>query len=124
MNDLVQFLRNRLDEDEHIARTAGSRHKGGSFWSVEQSEVRAKDGTLIVRHTWPDEGAHIARHDPARVLRNVEVGRAALDHYRAVRRSTEKHKAYVLAEGAVGKQIQILALAYADHPNYRDDWRP
>ncbi|MFD7861849.1 DUF6221 family protein [Streptomyces sp. NPDC059783] len=67
---------------------------------------------------------HIARHDPARVLRDVEAKRQAIEHYEQIQALTQDPDAYVLAEGAVMKQMQIMALPYADHPDYRDDWRP
>ncbi|WP_345633593.1 DUF6221 family protein [Streptomyces lacrimifluminis] len=31
---------------------------------------------------------------------------------------------YRTAAGAVGVQIQIMALAYADRPGYQEAWRP
>ncbi|MFE0201300.1 DUF6221 family protein, partial [[Kitasatospora] papulosa] len=71
-----------------------------------------------------ERAAHIALQYPDRVLREVEANRRALDHYQAVRTHAKGSEPYLLAEGAVRKQIQIMALPYADHPDYQDTWRP
>lgn len=61
--ELVDFLRARLDEDEEVAKAAS-----GDLGNV-LSQVEYLDGT-----TQADE-RHIARHDPARVLAEVEAKR-------------------------------------------------
>lgn len=99
MDGLVQFLRDRLEDD--------------------LEEVKEYDGS------WNDvDGCWGVHLDPARVLAEVEAKRRALDHYQAVRNHAKNDPAYVLAEGAVAKQIQIMAAPYADHPDYRKEWRP
>lgn len=136
--DLVEFLTARLDEDEQVARSA----EGGT-WSWRQGygdmcddpecrygQLMSESGgslTLLmdvhgydVHRDW--EGAeHIARHDPARVLREVEAKRAILSW-------VEWH---VMTFGAsatllASTQRLLLALAsvYADHPDYQEEWRP
>lgn len=70
-------------------------------------------------------GGHIIRHDPARVLREIEAKRQAIAHFEQIRQLTKRDlEAYVLAESAVAKQIQIMACAYADRPGYDESWRP
>jgi hypothetical protein len=59
-----------------------------------------------------DLAAHIARHDPARVLAECE----------AKRRIVEMH-AYQ-EEHFTPDELRALALPYADHPDYREEWRP
>ncbi|MCX4974228.1 DUF6221 family protein [Streptomyces sp. NBC_00620] len=62
---------------------------------------------------------------PARLLREIEAKRGALAHYEQVRQHTRQgDAAYVLAEGAVAKQIQFMATGYDQRPGYREDWRP
>ncbi|MEU1434027.1 DUF6221 family protein [Streptomyces sp. NPDC005786] len=82
---LVQFVRARLDEDRECALKAASRVEGGSSWAFAEMEVRAGDGAPVTRHTWADEGAHIARHDPDRVLHEVAAKRLQLDEALASR---------------------------------------
>lgn len=93
MDDLVTWLLARLDEDERVAREAS-----GDTWVVGTSKgyrpgdvyAIAHDGTpaRIAQGTacGPDisaeqSSAHIARHDPARVLAEVEAKRRLLDLY-------------------------------------------
>ncbi|HEY9417792.1 MAG TPA: DUF6221 family protein, partial [Pseudonocardia sp.] len=50
---------------------------GSERWQFDNMQVRAddRDRTLVVKHTWPHEGEHIALHDPSRVLRQSEAFR-------------------------------------------------
>lgn len=135
MDDLVQFLRARLDEDEREARAA-MWDEQSDVWTARPPQARYEqyivadycdDGVVVVtpENADPDGvGRHIARHDPARVLVEVNAKRRALDHYQAVRTHAKGSEPYILAEGAVRKQIQIMALPYADHPDYQETWKP
>ncbi|MFI5635758.1 DUF6221 family protein [Streptomyces sp. NPDC051664] len=135
MDDLVQFLRDRLDEDEKMAGAAAE-----GPWSVDHGDYGvlvygADQSAVVCGGCWGGEASvfestadalHIVRHDPARVLAVVEAKRAAISHYKKLRRFAEKERCeeYVLAEGAGAVVIKMLALPYADHPDYRDNWRP
>jgi hypothetical protein len=93
-------------------------------------------------------GGHIARHDPARVLAEVEAKRAILAEHATMFRNigwqdddheevyeelevcalcVSKHSHFssraAVPEGAC-KTVRILAAVYADHPDYHDEWRP
>lgn len=136
MDDLTRWLGERLDDDERIARAACK--YASPEWHLDE-EFRE---TVL---WWPPEfhtpyeedkhwrgqaldgqlAPHIAEHDPARALREIDAKRQALAHYERIRQHTRQgDEAYVLAEGAVSKQIQIMATAYADRPGYREEWRP
>lgn len=142
-DDLVAFLRARLDEDERIARAAswtdeanawhaepspfGARHDG-QRWYVEDG---MEEG--VVSHVDPaasdDEGVarHIAEWDPARVLREIDADRALVAVYEAVAdldtEDPEPEFAYGRAAG-LGEAVRFRALRYADRPGYREEWRP
>lgn len=75
--ELVDFLRARLDEDEEIAKEAGER-------SMEWRLVTPLDDAELGDAWWlnPPEKYHAERHDPARVLAEVEAKRAVVDAYR------------------------------------------
>jgi len=89
MDELTAFLTARLDEDEAAAvAAAGDGTFGGRpHWSAA--------GTIVTDAGDPDWavvdlspciedaalGVHIARHDPARALREVEFGRPVLVAY-------------------------------------------
>lgn len=125
-DDLVQFLRARLDEDQALARKAAGRKQGGESWTFGDVSVRAGDGSLVLRHTWADEGAHIVHHDPARVLRDVEAKRQLLDVYLLEAAGADEQ---INDEWRAGSTLAydllcIMALAYSDHPDYRrEEWR-
>lgn len=60
---------------------------------------------------------HIARHDPAKVLRRVRADRLILDHVEASIHASGPH----LGDTWV---LRLLALRYNDHPDYQQEWRP
>lgn len=86
-----EFLRARLEEDEQIARSAlpGPWLRGterehlvdhvlygqSTSWSGHLGQV----ANFEVAHSGAANLEHIARHDPARVLREVEAKRAIVD---------------------------------------------
>ncbi|MFC7817584.1 DUF6221 family protein [Streptomyces sp. NPDC057367] len=101
MDDLVQWLRAQLDEDERIARAsveqasvnlAGAEPSSVSVWHVVD---RPATGTFVAtRDQWervaevvPTYGGahadHIATHDPERVLREIDAKRQLLDDFLA-----------------------------------------
>lgn len=101
---LVDFLRARFDEDEAPARAADA-GLGNVLNQVEYSDSAAE----------ADE-RHIARHDPARVLREVEAKRRVVDRYSWLREHGDT--------GDMAWVLPLLAAAYADHPDYRPEWAP
>lgn len=79
------------------------------------------------------ERDHIVRHDPARVLRDVEAQRALLELHHAelievVNADHEERSGDWCAEcdGETFpcRTLRLLASAYADHPDYNEAWRP
>jgi hypothetical protein len=145
---LIDFLRARLDEDERIARAATPgpwRHNPGKQWldgeaferyDLSQGQEFVGYGgphpfTGAVASTGPadhvqsmKDAAHIARHDPARVLAEVEAKRRILDGYAQAYTSRERlhDTALHLQHHVLGSVVRLLALPYADHPDYQDGW--
>jgi hypothetical protein len=124
MDDLLQFLRDRLDEDEQAARRASSSRKSGGEWQFVDMQVRAGDGAPVTAHTWVGEGTHIARHDPARVLREVDAKRQIVDQYDSIGNPPPGEIGPDLVRAELGRVLRLLALQYSDHPDYRQEWRP
>ncbi|MGW1463861.1 DUF6221 family protein [Streptomyces sp. NPDC002308] len=143
MNDLVVFLRARLDEREAVARAAGEQ-RGGPVWAAHDNEDWPSTVTgmtrtgVVVDIVEPNDietVAHIAANDPASVLREVEATRAAVDqcaywNERAAREATDPPKYpqpgldIGLLLDALNPALRALALPYADHPDYQETWRP
>lgn len=136
MDELVQWLGEQFDEDEQVARDAC--HGGPANWTTDGSYPVSVAGLprgadVFTEAVAFDEGSpseaqaeHIALHDPARVLREIDAkrriatqmastlscaaGDSEVDHYGAL----------VDAE----QTLRLLALPYADRPGYREEWRP
>jgi|GEM_PF-1634836 len=149
MDDLVAFLRERLAEDEAVARAV---IEPPEWHTGPGDDPEWTDEELVCM--WPPEfhtpyeedkhwrgltvpgpalAAHIARQDPARVLAEVQAKRGMLD-------------LHVLAEQDYGdgfvtelcmvcdpeepepfypcRTLRHLAAVYADHPEYRPEWAP
>ena len=119
--DLIAFLNARLDEDK--AAAAKAQKKRRSPWRVIDSiRMRVISGSpnrdLVVAET-PGDGIadHIARHDPARVLREIEADRALLAKLRQVEEFGERLR--VDTEIMILRQvIAIRAAIWSDHPDY------
>jgi hypothetical protein len=93
MDDLVAFLRARLDEDEAVARAATDgpwspwegrelRGLGDLIHPVRTPGQMAGSRATIVTASWLD-AEHIARHNPARVLAEVAAKRRIVEDYAA-----------------------------------------
>ncbi|MFE2384479.1 DUF6221 family protein [Streptomyces misionensis] len=127
MDDLVEFLRARLDEDERIAREAAP-----GPWEQDPERfdflVSAEHGYVVDcsgARAAAENAAHVAAHDPARVLRDSEAKRELLSRYEAM----EVDVLVMTGADAILAEYQRvilpnLALPYVDHPGYREEWRP
>jgi hypothetical protein len=116
---LVEFLTARLDEDEAVARAA--RKYTDRDWDVSGDSVYADHAEPVVQayvnlpQVYEGVVAHIARHDPARVLADVKAKRAIVE--RAVTPSGDIWVTDV-------DVLHDLASVYADHPDYDATWAP
>jgi hypothetical protein len=120
MDDLATFLRARLDEDEALAREApdGPWHIGNAVDPTKTCNVHTFPGARLVADglNWL-VAEHIARHNPARVLAEVEAKR------RMVNRITY-HADLMGWDEVHGDLLRSLASVYAEHPQYKENWRP
>lgn len=138
MSELVEFLRARLAEDEQVAKDATP----GPWWDDtpegawgESPDAVVAAGTgMVAKLPVSERGGlnalHIERHDPARVLAEVEAKRKLIERYeRAVRVGGSSPSDFMRGqddgyEQACLDAIRDAAEVYADHPDYRDEWRP
>jgi len=119
---LTEFLTARIDEDEAVAlaATEGPWHANGKRddgeWAADGCRIEGA-GIIIYDESGHDEdqAAHIARHDPARVLAECEAKRLLLELHGPHGRDTEALPC---------RELAVLALPYADHPDYQPEWRP
>jgi hypothetical protein len=99
---LTEFLLARIAEDEAIA-LAATFTDGGTVYTDNDER-----GPARLRH--------ITRHDPARVLAECA----------AKRNIVRKFDCAAFTESSRPQEFLLRALAavYADHPDYREEWRP
>jgi len=152
MNELTDFLRSRLDEDERIALAAEA--EGKSPWVIaEDSPGDVGDDVWLDTSTRRPStvgdyavtigmtcgccgrGAiavpfarHIAHFDAGRMLRDVEAGRRVLGRHQ---RLPDPRAGYSLPDICGLCDIEWpcpelidLAYPYVGHPDYLDEWRP
>lgn len=151
---LTEFLEARIAEDEAHARSAlgSARWKavqndhGGDLSQEVTAEVwtepyespldRAPRPRLVCK-VGPDDGfpslthatydaRHIARHDPARVLAKCEADRRIVEYAEGCSEiAALKGDAFAKGMHAASMHaLRRLALPYADHPDYRQEWKP
>lgn len=131
---LVAFLRARLDEDLEAVRLvlgvnvmAAIRHgESAPRWVPSpkgDAGVWDTDGVPRVKFVWARERDHIIRHDPARVLAEAEAKRLGVQLHSA---EPGQHPDFCGYDKHLlpCPALRLLALPYADHPDYRELWRP
>lgn len=121
---LAEFYAARLDEDEAAARAAGGALPWRAVLTDDPETTLVLDADQSTVAGWLDAGeaAHIARHDPARVLREVEAGRkllAAYEHACDLTPGSYKHGAGEALEEA----LSIRAEVWSDHPDFDETWK-
>jgi hypothetical protein len=126
-DDLVEFLRDRLDEDERQARAAMIYQDAN--WRVEISGIITTSAETDVYTDDRELAEHIARHDPARVLADVEAKREIVEQHAlvgdgAVCLSYCHTRTPGEAQPWPCLTLRLLALPYVDHPEYQEEWKP
>ncbi|MCQ4148696.1 DUF6221 family protein [Rhodococcus qingshengii] len=126
---IVEFLQERLAEDERIAKESCA---AGGQWRMDHNlDVITANGSMT-------EGGqpgllgqyaeHIARQDPARVLREVAAKRAILAEYPAGFDLNINYAVVIVGGREMSARppspvfVRALAASYADHPEYQADW--
>jgi len=151
--DLVTWLRTQIDEDEQQAQQA-ARDTAPKWYRYERYIMSADphpapssdeadlyiamDGTEATME-------HMARHDPARVLAEVEAKRRILDRYEEaaaehgrveqlgpfadIHQGMDPDEYEQLVHGlwmraqALAEVARLLALPYAGRDGWREEWR-
>ncbi|MFD6517323.1 DUF6221 family protein [Rhodococcus sp. NPDC060176] len=156
MSEIVEFLEARLAEDEAVALKAGGSEAEWLYraeydnetgnevvWANSRSEewlgpAQKKPYVSYGRYVTmdhegclpavdEDDGTHIARHDPARILREVAAKRAIVKAYEdADIRAHDTYGGYedILNGESNGleRALELLTAAYSDHPDFDPDW--
>jgi hypothetical protein len=119
---LVEFLTAMLDDDEQTARAAGHGcgylHEHNADW-VEvalPSEHNARPSYEL---------RFIKRNSPARVLAEVDAKRRIVEEHGANQYRVDPCDAHDANFATIPcDTLRLLALPYADHEDYDEEWRP
>jgi len=133
IDGLPEWLRAQLDEDERIVEVA-LRYVDAD-WRRDDEENIALAPSLttsgrqevpITADRWhrlmiegPGVVMHVAEHDPARVLREIDAKRRTLIRCEEAMLSANPMLVHFAKQTA-----WEMAQPYADRPGYRDEWRP
>ncbi|MGW8679632.1 DUF6221 family protein [Streptomyces sp. NPDC055817] len=148
MDELVQWYGAQLDDDESAA--LGAKGKTAGRWTQDDGPPEDivlcdESGRLTM-----GQARHIARHDPARVLREIDGKRQLLadlltdQHFHNEEDNWYSCASLVGEDGKpvciddsrapgpcdcgrdarVKRRVALLALPYADRPGYKEEWRP
>lgn len=126
----LEFLGAQLDEDERMATNDG-RLRGDVWTALERNpsqvtwDIIGTGGEIASALGW--EARHIARHDPARVLREVDGIRQIIHKAVQYQQDGASPGGNVFGYHATGMFTALRHIAearYADRPGYRDRWRP
>jgi hypothetical protein len=136
-SDIVAFLNARLDEDEAAAQAAIDTGALGDWEAVPVAELGGRralsqgSSVFAVMDPVPEGRAcaeHAARHDPARVLREVAAKRTVV----ALHTWTSNPSYCWSCSGDHGADLtpapcgtlRHTTAVYADHPDYDRRWAP
>lgn len=129
-DDLVAFMNARLDEEGAAIKAIedGSAPWGGEWEADGDHALRTHNGWVLVSRPVTQPFAvgvleHIARYDPARTFREVEAKRRLLRQFE-LRGNSVRATVKPPTGGVWDDLLRILALPYADHPDYRREWQP
>jgi hypothetical protein len=120
---ITEFLTARYDEEEAEARAATPGPWRAADAGEYGAEVYTADGKTAVACSREgggvdlEDATHIARHDPARVLREVAAGRTILGALEAAGDLGRDDRDLMFA-------VRVITAVYADHPDYRQEWAP
>ena len=117
---IVEFLEARLAEHELTANAAIDR--AGDWHALyTYRDVKDGDGHYVVladsRYPTVGQAAHIARHSPARVLRQCEAARAVIADFLRLDALGD-----LPGRSATETTLRQLAFAYSDHADFERAW--
>lgn len=126
MNELAAFLRACWNEEEQVAMAVPVGGPGPcppAVWGTGSDPLGDRKWVLgtytDIDAVTPEGATHIARHDPARVVREIAAKRQMLEEAERIWNSR-----VVGVSNAALNIARLLALPYAGRNGYRSEWRP
>lgn len=145
MTSIIDFLEAQLEKDAATARAACwdghddslaaqwdcGEEKDGRYWWVGDQWDDGVVKTTGDASAPAGQAAHIARHDPARVLREVQAKRRVMERHCPGMRTRDYVYCQACPDDRDGfpdvpidecPELRDLAAIYSDHPDYRKEW--
>jgi len=130
---LSEFLIARIAEDEAAAQGASPgpwRLNAEGYEVLAVDDVTAAEAHALSGERQQNTAAHIARYDPTRVQAECEAKRRIVQIHTSTSeevdhglRSGEKYWTTNSEPAVPCSTLMALALPYAEHPDFRDEWR-
>ncbi|MEN6535086.1 MAG: DUF6221 family protein, partial [Bryobacteraceae bacterium] len=130
IGSISDFIEARLAEDEGIAREAADLDAEGPSWRVRkirddgmyvfgEGQAAPPGGKLGMSED--AQTIHVARHDPARVLRQCAALRWTLD---LIKGNWEDNLGSVdrASEADRVNDLAMIAAIWSGHPDFRQEW--
>lgn len=132
---IVDFLNARLKDDQDAAESAGA-----DVWTFDDDDywrIKDAEGHFVVYDEGApgdDQAVHIARHDPARVLREVAAKRRIMARH--CRYDGSEHSDYCAGcpsgdetgypdtELKECPELQDMAFVWNEHEDWNTEWCP
>jgi hypothetical protein len=117
-SELANFLLARIAEDEEVALQSAESYPGVWTWDRKRQGDVACDGhySVLYQDSTDDSSTpHILRWQPQRVLVECEAKRKAVQQLLGWPDKDVEH-------WAIYEAVAFLALPYANHPDYREEW--
>lgn len=136
MNDLIEFLRARIAEDEAVAQAVESGWRWRVVNETQSTDVYCADladddyadAGAFAEDLFTADAAHVARWDPARVLAECDAKRQLVELHAPISETSRFCgfccDGYQASLPYPCPNLRLLALPYAGHADYLDDWRP
>jgi len=128
---LIDFLDARVEEDREAALAAGGKEWRQYDPLREHGRIEEIGGDVVTYDEGsPTEGqaAFIARHDPARALREIDAKRAIIEEHRPrtdprdLRSDPCDAHDPITLESEPCDTLRHLATVYTDHPDFDPNW--
>ncbi|MFB7738256.1 DUF6221 family protein [Streptomyces sp. NPDC056112] len=133
MEELVQFLRDRLDDDAAFMEAAIRLRESGAV-TASPAATEGAFALMDVVANDPDTAEALtvftrtgvrAPGEAERVLAEVEAKRLILDRFADLSgENWRPSPPRVIRLQELRDAVRCLALPYADHPDYSEAWRP
>lgn len=129
MDELVEWLRGQLADDEKAAKAATPgpwqaeahhHRRTGEVVSAEVHPVAEQEGNGDGGVSTPEDATHIARHDPAAVIADIEAKKAVLDA--TVGEVGRLGDLGPLANSMAEDVVRALARAYRHRSGWKSSW--